>query len=118
MKLSRTSWALLIGGVLLIVFTSLGFAGTRQLREQEKLADELQVAEQRVAKLQLEQLTAEQEQLQAKLKAANAELSAAQQKLHQPNESIDAIDFIFDIAESCHVVTVTTWQHRPPQRGS
>ncbi|MDD4858658.1 MAG: hypothetical protein PHR56_00405 [Dehalococcoidales bacterium] len=103
MKLGRTSWALLIGGVLLIIFASLGFAGMRQMRQQEKLATELEVAEQRVAKLQLEQMTTQQEELRAKLEKMNAELAAAQGKLHQANESIDVTDFIFDLAGSCSV---------------
>lgn len=103
MKLGRTSWALLIGGILLIIFASLGFAGTRQLRQQENLANELSVVEQRVAKVQLEQLTAQQEQLKAKLDQANAELEAAKTKLRQPNESIDVTDLVFQIAESCDV---------------
>lgn len=103
MKLSRTSWVLLIGGILLIIFASLGFAGVRQLRQQEKLSDDLSVAEQRVAKLQLEQLTNQQEQLKSQLDQANAEFKAAEARLRQPNESINVTDSIFQIAESCRV---------------
>ncbi|MDD5127109.1 MAG: hypothetical protein PHR43_03290 [Dehalococcoidales bacterium] len=103
MKLGKTSWILLIGGILLIVFVSLGFAGTRQMRQQEKLATDLKVAQQRVANLQLEQLTERQEQLNVKLTEVSADLETAKNKMRQPNESIDVTDSIFQIAESCKV---------------
>ena len=103
MKLGKTSWVLLIGGVLLIIFVSLGFAGTRQMRQQEKLATDLKVAQQRVANLQLEQLADRQEQLNVTLNKVNAELETAKNKMRQPNESIDVTDSLFQIAESCKV---------------
>ncbi len=107
MKLGKTSWLLLISGILIITFASLLFAGSRQIKQQEQLSNELLVAEQRVAKLQLEQLTSQQEQLKTQLDQANAELKSAKDKLRQSNESIDVTDFLFQIAKTCSV-TITS----------
>ena len=103
MKLSKASWLFLIGGILLILFASLGIAGAKQLRDQEQLYDDLTVAERRVEKLQLEQLNLQQEQLAGQINQAAAELSAARDRLKHPNESIDVTDFLFEIADSCSV---------------
>jgi len=106
MKLSKTSWIMLIGGILVILFASLGIAGAKQLSQREQLADELVIAENRAEKLQLEQLNIEQAQFVEELDNAMTESEAARENLKLSNESIDVTDFLFEIADSCNVTVM------------
>ena len=106
MKLSKTSWIMLIGGILFILFASLGIAGAKQLSERGQLSDELDIAENRVGKMQLDQLNIEQAQLVEELDKAMAESEAARENLKLSNESIDVTDFLFEIASSCSVTVI------------
>ena len=103
MKLSKASWLFLIGGILIILFASLGIASAKQLRDHEQLYGDLTVAERRVEKLQLEQLNLQQEQLAGQINQAVAEREVAKDRLKHSNESIDVTDFLFEIADSCSV---------------
>lgn len=103
MKLSKTSWALLIIGILTIACVSLGVARSQQLNERKQLNKELSVAELRLNKLQLEELSSRQEQLGKQLSQTTSQLNTVKAKLTQPIESIAASDTLFNTAELCGV---------------
>jgi len=104
LKLSKTSWLILIVGVVIVAFASLGLARARQVNEHEQLNEELTVAEMRLTKIQLKELQARKGELEAQLDEATAQLKAAKDNLSQSNESIDVTDFLFVIAQACGVV--------------
>jgi hypothetical protein len=107
MKFSKTSKILLIAGVLLIVFASLGFAGSQQLAQQEKLNEDLQVAQQRVSTLQMEQLNGQQTQLNQQIAQANTQIKSAAAVLKQPIDSVSVTAQLFQIAANAGV-TITS----------
>ena len=104
MKLGKTSWLILIAGVVIVAFVSLGLARSRQVGEHEQLNEELTVAETRLTNVQLKELQIRKGELEAQLDEATAQLKAAEDNLRQSNESIDVTDFLFVIAQACGVV--------------
>ena len=56
MKLSKTSWLILTVGVFVITFASLGAVSYQQVHQQDRLNEELAVAEMRLKGGKLEQL--------------------------------------------------------------
>ncbi len=104
MKLGKTSWLILIVGVVIVAFASLGLARSRQVSEHEQLNEELTVAEMRLTNVKLTELQARQGELEAQLDEATAQRKAAEDNLSPSNESIDVTDFLFVIAQACDVV--------------
>ena len=104
MKLGKTSWLILIAGVVIVAFASLGVARSRQASEHEQLNEELTVAEMRLTNVQLTELQDRKGELEAQLDEATAQRKAAEDNLSQSNESIDVTDFLFVIAQACGVV--------------
>ena len=104
MKLGKTSWLILIVGVVIVAFASLGLAHSRQVSEHEQINEELTVAEMRLTNVQLKELQARKGELEAQLDESTAQLKAAEDNLSQSNESIDVTDFLFVIAQACGVV--------------
>ena len=104
MKLGKTSWLILIAGVVIVAFTSLGLARSSQVNEHEQLNEELTVAETRLTNVQLKELQAGKGELEAQLDESTAQLKAAEDNLSQSNESIDVTDFLFVIAQACGVI--------------
>jgi hypothetical protein len=104
LKLSKTSWLILIVGVVIVAFASLGLARSSQANEHEQLNEELTVAEMRLANFQLKDLQARKGEVEAQLDEATAQLKAVKDDLSQSNESIDVTDFLFMTAQACGVV--------------
>jgi hypothetical protein len=102
-KLSKTSWLLLSVGIFVVVVASLGLTRSQQIQEQDKLSDELSIAETRLDKLQVKELRQQQEELQVQLDESTIQLTAAKDTLHQTAESIDVTDELFVIAQACGV---------------
>ncbi len=104
MKLSRTSWLLLTAGIIVVAFTSLGVARYQQYGEESRLADELIVAETRLEKFDLKELSAQQKDLEVRLNEANTQLNTAKGALRQSLDSIEITDTLFQIATASDVV--------------
>ena len=104
MKLGKTSWLILIVGILIIAFGSLGFTRAQQVDQQGQLDNELSVAEKRLANLQLRDLQNEKLNLDQQLEQAQFQLKTAKDALRQPIESIEVIDALFEIAAASNVV--------------
>jgi len=104
LKLGKTSWLILIVGILIIAFGSLGFTRAQQVDQQGQLDDKLSVAEKRLAGLQLRDLQNEKLNLEQQLEQAELQMKTAQDALREPIESIPVIDSLFQIAAASNVV--------------
>ena len=104
MKLGKTSLLILILGIFIIAFGSLGIARSQQVDQQSQLEDELSVAEKRLSNLQLKELHLQGQELEEEINQARTQLQAAKDVFSQSIESIDVTDSLFDIAEDCDVV--------------
>jgi len=103
MKLSKTSWLILILGVLVVAFGTLGLARAQQVQEQKQLDEELSVAEMRLSKIQLNELRSQKGELEGRLEQIASQLEAAKDDLRQSIESITVVDSMFAIAEASGV---------------
>ncbi len=106
MKISRTSWLILVAGVFVVALASLGIAHAQQIEEQGQLDEELTVAEKRLTNLELKGLSSQKMEMEKQLEQTVSELETIQDNINYPIESIQETDILFDIAEACDV-TVT-----------
>jgi hypothetical protein len=103
LQLSKTSWLILSAGVFLVVLAGLGLTRSQQLKEQNKLGDELTLAENRLGAIKTAQLSQQLEDLSVKVEEGEAQLKEAQARLRQTVVSVDVTDEFFKIAEYCSV---------------
>ncbi len=103
MKLSKTSWLILTAGIFIVTFASVGAARSQKIDEQNRLQEELAVAELRLSKLQFEELSSQQEELEKQLSQIISRSEAIQGMLSPPTASIATSDTLFDIAETSGV---------------
>ena len=103
MKLGKTSWLILVIGICVIAFASVGFARAQRTDEQTRLQEELSVAKLRLSKIQLKELALQERELEEQLDRAISRLEAARTEFSQPNESISVSGSLFDIARTCDV---------------
>ncbi len=103
MKLGKTSWIIIIIGVVIVAFASVGVTRSRLISEHNQINDDLSVAEKRLDTVQVKDLHSQQSELDTQLDEASSRLTAAKNAMHWPNESIDVTDFLFKIAEGCGV---------------
>ncbi len=103
MKLGKTSLLLIIAGVVIIAFASLGIARVQRLQEQDQIAEELSVATLRLERFQLEYLRSQQEELEKQRGQMSSELETIRVTLAQVINSIGATDALFNIAQTCSV---------------
>jgi len=107
MKLSKASWLLLIGGVVIIIFASLGTARFQQAREQNQLDEELSLTKQRLDELQLEDLSTQQEELESQLAQIESEVATIENHLSSSIENIEVIEALFvALAEATSVEVI------------
>ena len=106
MKLSKTSWLILSAGVFTVVLAGLGVTRSGQMKEQDKLSEELTVSTSRLEKSQSMPLEIQFGDLQEKLKESDAQLAEAKDRLRQTVLSVDVADNFFQIANYCDVVVV------------
>ena len=105
MKMSAKGFLLLGIGILVVAFVSLGLTYTQRVDQQEVLYEELALAEERLANIDLEPLQTQQEDLENRLSQVLSQLqsSVAKTTLSQTVESIDTTDNLFQIAEVSNV---------------
>lgn len=103
MKLSKTSSIVLLIGIFVITFASLGAVRSQQVHEQKQLNDELQLVELKLREFQVEQLSHKQQELEKQLRETTSQSEATEGTLPQPPGSIAANDTLFNIAEACGV---------------
>ncbi len=103
MKLSKTSWLILLAGIFVVLVAGLVLTRSKQLQEQSQLREELRIAEMRLSRLQDEQLQQQGEELQVRLDESVAQLMVAKDNLRPTVESIDVIEKFYAIAQSCGV---------------
>ncbi len=103
MKLSKTSWLILTSSILIVAFVSVGAARSQKIDEQNRLQEELAVAELRLSKLQFEELFPQQEELEKQLSQIISQSKAIEDALSLPTENIAASGTLFDIAETSGV---------------
>jgi hypothetical protein len=106
MKVSRISWILLAVGIFLIVSVSLGVVLSQRLRQRSHLEEELKLAQQKLAEVQLEPLLTQQVELEENLDEIVSESEEARAVLSQAITSTAVSDSLFAIADT-YDVTIT-----------
>jgi hypothetical protein len=100
LKLSKTSWFLLVIGIFIIVFAGLGVVCYQQINQQNQLNEELTLAEAKLNEFQLEQLSYRKGELERRLSQAISQFETAKAILSQSTGSIATTSTLFDIAEA------------------
>jgi len=113
-KLSKGSLLLLAVGLAIVIFTSLGVARAQQLKEQDRVNEELALVTRRLNIIQLAQLYSQYEELENQMSQTTSQLEAARAVLIQPIGSIDSSDTLFSIADSCNVEVMEMALMGPP----
>jgi len=98
LKLSKTSLVLLVIGILVIAFGSLGAIRAYQINQHIRLSEELASAQLQLKKFQLDKLTYRQSELEQQLGQALSQFEAAEATLSQSVGSIATSSILFDIA--------------------
>jgi len=107
LKLTKTSWIVLLTSVLILALASVGYLRYEQQNEQTMLSDELEVAQLRLSKMELRELKLQTEETSANLEVAIAELDTKIAALQVPIASIDLTDNLFEYAESCNITIIS-----------
>lgn len=103
MKLSKTSWFVILVGVLIVAFAALGMAYSNQGGEQARLDKDLAQAQLILSKFS-SNFQAEKQELNDKMSQAKAEIDVLKPVLSPSIESIEAVDSLFKIAQNCNMV--------------
>jgi hypothetical protein len=106
-KLSKTGWLILSGGVFVVMLAGLGVTRSQQMGEQNRLNEELGLSETRLDKLDVTDLRRQLEDLGIKVEESQGQLEEARERLRQTVVSVDVTDEFFKIAEYSGV-TVTS----------
>jgi hypothetical protein len=106
MKLSKTSWLILSAGIFTVVLAGLGVTRSGQMKEQNKLNEEMSMSTSRLEKSQAMPLEIQLGDLQEKLKESESQLAEAKDRLRQTVLSVDVTDNFFQIANYCDVVVM------------
>ncbi len=106
-KLSKTSWIILIVGVMAVAVASLGTAYTQQNEERSRLDTELSKAALELEGFELDGFYVQQQELEKKLSLVLSEYEATKTALSPTIESIDIIDGLFRTADICGVEIIT-----------
>lgn len=104
-KLSKTGWLIILIGLLAIAFSALGMTYSQQNREQTRLNQELALA-QLLMKKTSSNYAEEKRSLEDSTVKTRAELGTLKATLSPGNESIEAVDTLFQIADACQVTMV------------
>jgi len=102
-KLSITSWIFLVIGIFVILALSLNVAYAQQNWEQSRLNEEIALAQKRLRKYPVQQISAQKEELESQMAKAESQLKSAKASLYQSIESIEASGALFEVAEACLV---------------
>jgi hypothetical protein len=104
LKLSKTSWLILAAGIFIVVLSCLGVTRSGQVKEQNKLDEELKMSESRLDKTPTTELQTQLGELQERLEESEGQLAEAKNRLRQTVLSVDVTDKFFEIAKYCDVV--------------
>ena len=103
LKLGKTSWLLIIIGIIVIPLVSLSFIYYQQITRQNQLSEELALAQTKLNGFQFEQLSSRQGELEEQLNQAKSQLETTRCMFSQPNGGITTSNILFDVAEACGV---------------
>lgn len=110
MKLSKTSWLIIIIGFFVIILVGLGIVRSQQVHQQNELNEQLALAQSKIQVIQLEQLSHRQGELERHLSETDSQSESAKKILSQPIRSITISDLLFNVAEanSVNVTEITS----------
>ena len=110
MKLSKTSWLIIIIGFFVIILVGLGVVRSQQVHQQNELNEQLALAQSKIQVIQLEQLSHRQGELERHLSETDSQSESAKKILSQPIRSITISDLLFNVAEanSVNVTEITS----------
>jgi hypothetical protein len=97
-KLSKISWLILSAGLFLVILVSLGVTRSGQLKEQNRLEEELSISTARVEKIETTDMRPEVDEALRRVDEAKSQRDEAAQRLNQMIESVDVTDKFFAIA--------------------
>jgi hypothetical protein len=100
MKLTKTSWIILIVGVLAIAAGSLGWIFSQQTDRQKQIDTQLNAAQKKLALINLDDLNGQQEQLNQQIEQLNALMAEKKARLQASVNSIDTTNAILEDAKS------------------
>ena len=103
MKLSKTSWLIIIIGVFVILLVGLGIVRSQQVHQQNELNEQLALAQSKIQVIQLEPLSHRQGELEQQFSETDSQSESAKAILSQPIRSITISDLLFNIAEANNV---------------
>jgi len=98
LKLSKTSYLVIVLGVVACVFVFLWVMRGKQVQEQERLNDELSVAMMILDKIKSDEGLSQQEGLETQISQVLSQLETAKATLSQSTNSIAVSGTLFDIA--------------------
>jgi hypothetical protein len=97
-KLSKASWLILSVGVFVVILAGLGVTRSQQLREQNRMNEELSLSETRLDNIDVTDLRRQSEDLKRQADEGLAQLEDAKKRLRQTVISVDVTDDFFNIA--------------------
>jgi hypothetical protein len=100
MKLTKTSWIILIVGVLVIAAGCLGWIYSQQLDKQKQLDIQFSAAQKKLALIKLDELNSQKEQLSQQINQVNALMAEKKDRLKAPYKSIELTNAILEDAKS------------------
>lgn len=106
-KLSKTGWLILSAGVFVVILAGLGVTRSQQMREQNRMNEELSLSETRLDKLDITDMRRQLEDLDQKVQEGESQLDDARERLHQTIVSVDVTDEFFKIAEYSGVTVMS-----------
>lgn len=101
MRLSKASWIIIIGCIVITAFASLGALSWQQIHKRNQLREELILTEEKLNGFQSGQFAYQQETLVMQLNQTLSELQTSRSMFSQPIWSI-ATGTLFDIAQTCN----------------
>jgi hypothetical protein len=109
-KLSKTSWLILSGGVFIVMLAGLGVTRSQQLQEQSRMNEELSLYQTRLDKIDVTDLRRQSGDLKQQIDEGRTQLEEAKARLRQTVVSVDVTDELFKIAgfSGVTVMTLTT----------
>ena len=85
MKLSKTSWLIIITGFFVILLVGLGIVRSQQVHQQNELNEQLALAQSKIQVIQLEQLSHRQGELERQFSETDSQSESA--KRYFPSQS-------------------------------
>jgi len=116
-KLSKTGWLIITGGVLVIAIAILGTIFFQQIQQQTELDEELIKVQTVLGKTQTKELVSQKTDLEAQLGEATSQRGILQNMLSSPIKSSTVTRTLFDIAEG-HGLEVVEMTSSVPSRGN